>query len=606
MADIDYETKYFFPVKPIPRLSCRDPEALRLISSEKPVVLTDAKLCDSALKWNLDYLAQHIGPAKHVVFASQCDEFKYYDETKISQYCPNFKRPTQRLEITFQEFANKLTQWNPGQEKLYLQQGLNSSVGTVIAADFVSFNWPWLNAQTKTQGWGTLTSNLLLVAMAGNVTPVHYDEQQNLFCQLVGHKRCILFSPDHHDRLYPHPVYHPHDRQSQADIFKPDFDKFPGLRQISAQSAVLGPGDVLYIPIYWWHHISSLHNHPYTVSINFWYKGASTDMVIYPLLDRQKVAIMRNIEKMIMDALKKPTEVDQFFQSLILGRYTVPDVLLPSQLSTTITSRSSHLLPSSDKSGSTQLSSAGSSTSIIPQHDCISCRKTSSDIEVKSSIISKVKNDAGDGVSSLNSAVFTARHAVDNACEGITSAAISYNSAKNDSENSSDGCSCCSSCCSSCSICIQPEANTSSHQATNTFNASSSSLNQVTILSVNNSCGQQTINNCLNCSSLDRLSKSRKKKHKEDKIRRGDEQCSCGFRPSLERCCDESFTPTIERQPCKTLASVADDHSQYHCSSVSRSVSNGTCNDCSSQQHCVGVTNSIPDNSPIDHIHTKT
>lgn len=50
----------------------------------------------------------------------------------------------------------------------------------------------------------------------GNVTPCHYDEQQNLFCQLKGSKRFILFSPDNFPCLYPYPVHHPNDRQSQV------------------------------------------------------------------------------------------------------------------------------------------------------------------------------------------------------------------------------------------------------------------------------------------------------------------------------------------------------------------------------------------------------
>ena len=62
----------------------------------------------------------------------------------------------------------------------------------------------------------TFLVGVQLTLFSGNVTPVHYDEQQNFFCQLHGEKHCILFSPDHHDRLYPHPIYHPHDRQSQV------------------------------------------------------------------------------------------------------------------------------------------------------------------------------------------------------------------------------------------------------------------------------------------------------------------------------------------------------------------------------------------------------
>jgi len=54
------------------------------------------------------------------------------------------------------------------------------------------------------------------IIFLGNITPVHYDEQENLFSQLCGFKRFILFSPDQFECLYPHPVAHPCDRQSQV------------------------------------------------------------------------------------------------------------------------------------------------------------------------------------------------------------------------------------------------------------------------------------------------------------------------------------------------------------------------------------------------------
>lgn len=56
----------------------------------------------------------------------------------------------------------------------------------------------------------------ILSFVKGNVTPAHYDEQQNFFAQIKGYKRCILFPPDQFECLYPYPVHHPCDRQSQV------------------------------------------------------------------------------------------------------------------------------------------------------------------------------------------------------------------------------------------------------------------------------------------------------------------------------------------------------------------------------------------------------
>lgn len=99
-------------------------------------------------------------------------------------------------------------------------------MGPAIVQDFLNFDWNFCNGKQAKHNWGHLTSNLLLISMEGNVTPCHYDEQQNLFAQLQGYKRCILFPPDQFECLYPHPVYHPHDRQSMVSVVQTVSDKY--------------------------------------------------------------------------------------------------------------------------------------------------------------------------------------------------------------------------------------------------------------------------------------------------------------------------------------------------------------------------------------------
>ena len=38
----------------------------------------------------------------------------------------------------------------------------------------------------------------------------------------------------------------------QVNLESPDFDRFPNLRHLHGYEAVVGPGDVLYLPMYWW------------------------------------------------------------------------------------------------------------------------------------------------------------------------------------------------------------------------------------------------------------------------------------------------------------------------------------------------------------------
>jgi hypothetical protein len=88
---------------------------------------------------------------------------------------------------------------------------------------------------------------------AGTVTPLHHDVMNVLVAQIYGTKRVMLIPPDQTQLVYNHiGVY------SEVNPEKPDFERFPRFRQAGAISVDVGPGDVLFIPVGWWHHVRSL------------------------------------------------------------------------------------------------------------------------------------------------------------------------------------------------------------------------------------------------------------------------------------------------------------------------------------------------------------
>ena len=61
------------------------------------------------------------------------------------------------------------------------------------------------------------TSELQLwVGCAGAETPLHHDEQENLFTQIRGRKQIVLFPSELYLELRPFPSGHPCDRQSMS------------------------------------------------------------------------------------------------------------------------------------------------------------------------------------------------------------------------------------------------------------------------------------------------------------------------------------------------------------------------------------------------------
>lgn len=101
----------------------------------------------------------------------------------------------------------------------------------------------------------------------GTVSPLHFDPKHNLLCQVVGTKKLILYPEKDTPFLYPHDstlLFN----TSQVDVENPDLDSFPEFEKASKKECLLRPGDVLYIPPKYWHHVRALEN---SFSVSFWW-----------------------------------------------------------------------------------------------------------------------------------------------------------------------------------------------------------------------------------------------------------------------------------------------------------------------------------------------
>ena len=112
----------------------------------------------------------------------------------------------------------------------------------------------------------------------GNQTCIaaHYDVPDNLACVAAGRRRFTLFPPDQLENLYIGPLdFTPAGQPvSLVDIRRPDLARFPKYAQAARHALVaeLGPGDAIFIPSMWWHHIEALDR--FNVLVNYWWRQA--------------------------------------------------------------------------------------------------------------------------------------------------------------------------------------------------------------------------------------------------------------------------------------------------------------------------------------------
>lgn len=109
----------------------------------------------------------------------------------------------------------------------------------------------------------------------GNRTEVsaHFDLSDNIACVVTGRRRFTVFPPEQLVNLYVGPLDHTMAGQpaSMVPMHEPDFERYPRFRAAlaAAQTAELGPGDAIYVPALWWHHVDALS--PFNVLVNYWW-----------------------------------------------------------------------------------------------------------------------------------------------------------------------------------------------------------------------------------------------------------------------------------------------------------------------------------------------
>ena len=231
------------------------PAVLKGLVSDWPVVHKARESAQSVLHYLAEFDSGQ--PVNALLMRPEAGGRVFYDDSM-----QDFNYLHNRLPIT--QLINQL--WRYSQ--------LDVSPGLAVQSALLSECMPGFVAENRLP---LLPENIAPRFWMGNkvITPAHFDESHNIACVVAGKRRFTLFPPEQISNLYIGPLdFAPTGTPiSLVDFSNPDYEKFPRFKQAlqAALIADLEPGDALYIPPLWWHHVQSLQN--VNALVNYWWRG---------------------------------------------------------------------------------------------------------------------------------------------------------------------------------------------------------------------------------------------------------------------------------------------------------------------------------------------
>jgi ribosomal protein L16 Arg81 hydroxylase len=225
-------------------------------SVNRPVVFQDGlKGCPALARWNPDYLKARCGNEMVEVMSGRSRDRDYEinsnqhrTRTRLHEFVDRVKQAAQTND--FYMVANNRSLESPNMQSLLNEVHILDNILDPARAPSRMFLW---------------------FGPGGTVTPLHHDAMNILLAQVYGRKTVTLIPSFQTPWVYNHiGVY------SAVDCEKPDYNKFPLFRKATQLKVLLEPGQVLFIPVGWWHHVRSMDA---SISLSFTNFRSANDYV---------------------------------------------------------------------------------------------------------------------------------------------------------------------------------------------------------------------------------------------------------------------------------------------------------------------------------------
>lgn len=185
-------------------------------------------------KWSLEWLAQNYSQ----------DEIHLIDAAPENIYEVHY-------EIEQKSLGQVLTDLKKDPIKNYSRFNRILYQHPELQADL---DLPWLLQHRNAFASGKTFQ--VFIGGAGSKTHLHAAAEHNLFTQVYGKKAWVLYPPSYDGVLRP-PVNRTPYFHSPFDPDAPDWNHFPEMQFLPRWECVLEPGDILFNPPSWWHHVNN-------------------------------------------------------------------------------------------------------------------------------------------------------------------------------------------------------------------------------------------------------------------------------------------------------------------------------------------------------------
>lgn len=233
----------------IPRRDRLSPETFlkEHYSVHRPVILTGLVDDWPALsKWSPDYMEDKVGRDTPIELQKGRESTKSFEIDKLKL----------KTQIPFGEMADFLRSGKPSND-MYVTANNGAANRQALAPLWEDFSdIPGFTQSTPEN------DGFLWIGPQGTLTPFHHDLTHNLLIQVAGRKKVHVVPSYEEARMRPVRKYF--SQWSLDDMLAAPAERRPQLLECE-----IGPGDALYIPVGWWHHVIGLEQSYSVLFTNF-------------------------------------------------------------------------------------------------------------------------------------------------------------------------------------------------------------------------------------------------------------------------------------------------------------------------------------------------